>query len=199
MALTSNRHPSQRRRESIDRLFARPLTPNTRRVYNEKIFYPTSKPDRFQDVFLSRSCLRCYSSQHVGTDCNMFTKPCPRICKHWRYLYHPTSDCPYKNGLSRANNRSRSSSRSRPLSKERPYVKKDWHNGQATCLLAHPTEYGLPSDTSLSQLTEVASFSPENSDSLHLGSYPSPSDYPHDFDTQDYFLDDDYHFPVTFD
>ena len=101
MAYTSDCHHSLSRKQSVERQFHRPLTPETRRFYNEKVFYPSRKPDRFKDVFSSNRCPRCYSSKHIGKLCPVYTKLYPRICSHCRYLYPPTQDCKYSYGRSR--------------------------------------------------------------------------------------------------
>ena len=125
MAFSSTRHPSGQRVKSIERPFHRPLTPNTRQFYSDKVFKDSPTPDRFKDVFSSGRCIRCYCSRHIGTDCPKFTLPCPCICYHCRFLYHESDQCPYKNGSPIPRSRSRSTSRSRPSSTDRSTVKKD--------------------------------------------------------------------------
>ena len=110
---TSTRHTSHMRHESIKDPFKRPLSPATRDFYNKKIFAPSKNPDRFKDVFLSGRCLRCFSSNHIGRDCPKITVPCPTICRHCRYLYHPDDLCPYKNDGQRTRSNSRNNSKTR--------------------------------------------------------------------------------------
>ena len=111
---SSTRHTSPRmRHESIKDPFKRPLSPATRDFYNKKIFTPSKNPDRFKDVFLSGRCLRCFSSNHIGRDCPKITVPCPTICRHCRYLYHPDDLCPYKNDGQRTRSNSRNNSKTR--------------------------------------------------------------------------------------
>ena len=107
---TSTRHTSHTRHESIKDPFKRPLSPATRAFYNQKIFVQSKNPDRFKDVFLSGRCLRCFSSNHLGRDCPKITVPCPSICRHCRYLYHPDELCPYKYDKPRTRSNSRSNS-----------------------------------------------------------------------------------------
>ena len=53
--------------KSVERPFHRPLTPNTRQFYSDKVFNSSPTPDRFKDVFSSGRCIRCYSSRHIGS------------------------------------------------------------------------------------------------------------------------------------
>lgn len=125
MAFASSRHPSYPRYESIERPFKKALSPATRFFYDQKVFIQSKNPDRFKDVFISGRCLRCYSKNHKGRDCPMFTAPCPSFCSHCRFLYHDTKMCPYKNDKPRSRSNSRSSSNSRAPSTDRSLQKQE--------------------------------------------------------------------------
>ena len=85
MAFTSILSPYFPRYESIERPYDRPLSPTTCQFLDENVFYPSSKPDRFEDVFSSGRCLRCYSKDHEGTRCldscnqNKNLPPCQKV------------------------------------------------------------------------------------------------------------------------
>ena len=84
------------RHESLERPYYRPLSPITRQIFDEHVFYPSSNPNRFQDVLSTNRCLRCYSSNHEGKSCPVFDYPTPRLCPFCRFLYHDEQDCIYK-------------------------------------------------------------------------------------------------------
>ena len=93
---TSIKSPYFPMHENIEWPYYRPLSPNTRRYYDEHVFYPSNDPYRFQDVLSTDRCLRCFSSNHEGKSCTMYLYPTPRICPFCRFLYHDEQDCIYK-------------------------------------------------------------------------------------------------------
>ena len=96
MMYTSIKSPYFPMHENIEWPYYRPLSPNTRRYYDEHVFYPSNDPHRFQDVLSTNRCLRCYSSNHEGKSCPVFDYPTPRLCPFCRFLYHDEQDCIYK-------------------------------------------------------------------------------------------------------
>ena len=96
MAYTSILSPYFPRHVSLERPYYRPLSPTTRQFFDEHVFYPSSNPNRFQDVLSTNRCLRCFSSNHEGKSCTVFDYPTPRICPFCRFLYHDEQDCIYK-------------------------------------------------------------------------------------------------------
>ena len=96
MMYTSIKSPYFPMHENIEWPYYRPLSPNTRRYYDEHVFYPSNDPYRFQDVLTTDRCLRCFSSNHEGKSCTMYLYPTPRICPFCRFLYHDEQDCIYK-------------------------------------------------------------------------------------------------------
>ena len=105
MAFTSILSPYFPRYESIERPYDRPLSPTTRQFFDKNVFYPSNKPDQFQDVFSSDRCLRCYSKNHEGKNCPIFNNPTPKICPYCRFLYHDRQECIYKKCHTFANDR----------------------------------------------------------------------------------------------
>ena len=79
-----------RRQASVPTVFKRRLTPNTRAHMNKSYFAPTSG-QKYQDVWKSGRCIRCYSSEHRAVMCPKYTQPCPELCRFCQFLYH--SNC----------------------------------------------------------------------------------------------------------
>ena len=98
------------RKQSLPTLFSRPLTPNTDKVLSQVYFITTSSPHKFKDVHAKGKCIRCYGPSHWAASCPRFTSPCSRPCRYCKYLYHPTSRCPYfeTNGQSKPSSRNNS-------------------------------------------------------------------------------------------
>ena len=96
MAYTSILSPYFPRHVSLERPYDRPLSPTTRQFFDKHVFYPSSNPDRFQDVLSSNRCLRCFSRYHEGKSCPIFDYPTPQLCPFCRFLYHDEQDCIYK-------------------------------------------------------------------------------------------------------
>ena len=83
------------RKQSLPTLFSRPLTPNTDKLLSQVYFITTLSPSKFKDVHVKGKCIRCYGPSHWAASCPRFTSPCSHPCRYCKYLYHPTSRCPY--------------------------------------------------------------------------------------------------------
>ena len=79
-----------RRQISVPTVFKRRLTPNTRKHMDKTYFAPTTGK-KYQDVWKSGRCIRCYSSAHRAVMCPKYTQPCPELCRFCQFLYH--SNC----------------------------------------------------------------------------------------------------------